>query len=111
MPSLGYATSAGLTAKLGACVLCGAISAIGLLASRQERVHAASELSDSIQRRAEADRALWELRLEIARRTSPGALQAVIGDDANEIIRDWCPPVYRLANDERPALATGAGEP
>lgn len=85
--------SGALAAKLGVCIVAGAMTAAGLLTARQERVHAVNELSDSIQRRAQADRALWALRIEIARWTSPEGVATLLTGDETPIIRDWCPPL------------------
>lgn len=55
------------------CVLILVIGVIGgvLLTTRQLRIQAAHELADVQRRVASHDRDLWQLRVEIARRTTP----------------------------------------
>ena len=96
--------SGALAAKLGVCIVAGAMTAAGLLTARQERVHAVNELSNSIQRRADADRALWSLRVEIARRTSPQGVATLLTGDESPIIRDWCPPLLLDTSDRAPLV-------
>lgn len=86
-----------LSAKLAVILLAGAGTAASMLSVRQSRIHAAYELTESVQRRAEVDRATLALRIEIARRTTPDAsrrLAASLGELA-PILRDWCPPALR----------------
>ena len=104
MQTLPRAMSGALAAKLGVCIVAGAATAAGLLSARQERIHAVNELSMSIQRRAQGDKALWALRLEIAERTSPQGVARLLEGDERPILRDWCPPLIDLESDRQPLI-------
>jgi len=88
-----------LSAKLAVVLLAGAGTAAGMLSVRQERINAAYDLTESVGRRADVDRAMLALRIEIARRTSPEAARAIAADlgPLTPTLRDWCPPALREA--------------
>jgi hypothetical protein len=86
-----------LCLKLGVVLLAGAGTAAGMLSVRQERINAAYELTESVGRRADVDRAMLALRIEIARRTTPEATRRMADalGPLGPILRDWCPPALR----------------
>jgi len=74
-----------LSAKLAVVLLAGAGTAAGMLSVRQERINAAYDLTESVGRRADVDRAMLALRIT----ADLGPLRP--------ILRDWCPPALREA--------------
>ena len=87
-------SSASLTLKLGAVVVASAVTASSLLSVRQGRINAAYDLSASVERRAEVDRSLLRLRVELARRTTPEAVERLAQTlgPTHPMYFDWCPP-------------------
>ncbi len=82
-----------MLAKLLAIVLALAVTAAGLLAVRQQRLQAVSEMATAIERASALDRRTWRVRVEIASRTSPEALERALGDDRPEMepmLVEWC---------------------
>lgn len=86
-----------LCPKLAVVLLAGAGAAAGMLSVRQERINAAYELTESVGRRADVDRAMLALRIEIARRTTPESTRRLADalGPMGPILRDWCPPALR----------------
>lgn len=70
-------------AKIAALIVAIGIVACSLLAIRQSRILAAAETAQVQRRVAEHDRTLWHLRLEIASRVLPGAVEPRIGEQAS----------------------------
>jgi hypothetical protein len=64
--------------KLLLVILAAALTAAGLLVARQRRLDTAHEMSRAHQRIVEHERALWQLRLEIAERCRPEAVRDMI---------------------------------
>ncbi len=62
-------------AKLCAVVISIGVVGCALLALRQSRLQAASELTQAQLRIAEHDRSLWRLRAQIAERTTPREIE------------------------------------
>jgi hypothetical protein len=79
-------------------VLVGAMAgtAAQLLAFRQARIVAASELTESVRRRSDSDRVVLALRVQIARRTTPEQIMELLregpGEDLQHIPLEWSPP-------------------
>jgi hypothetical protein len=100
-----------VSAKLAALIVVFALTAVGLLAVRQQRLQAVSDMASSIERAAEMDRQSWRLRVEVARRLDPDALERALeslGDVSPLQLRECeiiCPP-----EDEDPG-ATHVVEP
>lgn len=65
--------------KLVFLVACLGLVAACLLAIRQQRVRAAHEVGRVQRSVGEHDRTLWQLRLEIAHRTTPDKVEAMAG--------------------------------
>ncbi len=68
-----------MVAKLLAIVLTLALTAAGLLAIRQQRLQAVSEMAAAIERASTLERQTWKIRAEIASRVAPHALKNLIG--------------------------------
>lgn len=82
-----------MLAKLVTIVLALALTAASLLAVRQQRLQAVSEMATAIERGAALDRQTWRARVEIAQRVSPEALARVLSERHEEMepIRvRWC---------------------
>lgn len=81
-----------MLAKLVIIVLALALTAASLLAVRQQRLQAVSEMATAIERAAALDRQTWRARVEIAKRVSPETLGRLLaGQGAMEPIRvQWC---------------------
>jgi len=67
-----------MVAKLMAIVLTLAVTAAGLLAIRQQRLQAVSEMAAAIERAASLERQTWKVRAAIAQRVSPQELHKLI---------------------------------
>ena len=84
------------TAKLVVLVLVLAATSAQLLTVRQSRIKAASQLTASVLRRAQLDRSVLAVRLEIARRTTPQHIAALfrleIDNPLTHIPMEWAPP-------------------
>lgn len=64
-----------------------------LLSFRQSRIVTASEMTDSMRRRAELDRSVMAIRLEIARRTTPEHIATMLETlPLNHVQMEWAPP-------------------
>ncbi|MEO1128542.1 MAG: hypothetical protein AAFX05_02415 [Planctomycetota bacterium] len=101
-----------MSAKLAALIVAFALTAVGLLAVRQQRLQAVSDMASSIERAAEMDRQSWRLRVEVARRLDPDALQRAVeslGDVSPLQLRECeiiCPPEDE---DQEPAHVADPG--
>ena len=67
-----------MVAKLMAIVLTLAVTAAGLLAIRQQRLQAVSEMAAAIERSSALERQTWKVRAAIAERVSPTELAKLI---------------------------------
>ncbi len=88
-----------MLAKLLVLILSLAALSASVLAVRQERLQAVGEMADTLRRSERADRELWRLRVEIAKRLAPDELSARLArelGDLKPIMLDdcerWCPP-------------------
>lgn len=81
-----------MLAKLVAIVLALGLTAASLLAVRQQRLQAVSEMATAIERAAALDRQTWRARVEIAKRTSPEALERALATqgEMDPIRVRWC---------------------
>jgi hypothetical protein len=79
-------------AKLVAIVLALALTAASLLAVRQQRLQAVSEMATAIERAAALDRQAWRARVEIAKRVAPEALERELAGrgELDPIRVEWC---------------------
>lgn len=80
-----------MVAKLMAIVLTLAVTAAGLLAIRQQRLQAVSEMAAAIERASALERQTWKVRAGIAGRVSPTALQLLIAPlgDVESLCVPW----------------------
>jgi len=67
-----------MVAKLLAIVLTLALTAAGLLAIRQQRLQAVSEMAAAIERASWLERQTWKVRSEIAVRVSPDKVETLM---------------------------------
>lgn len=67
-----------MAAKLMAIVLTLALTAAGLLAIRQQRLQAVSEMAAAIERASALERQTWNVRSKIAAQVSPSTLRGMI---------------------------------
>ena len=67
-----------MAAKLMAIVLTLGLTAAGLLAIRQQRLQAVSEMAAAIERASALERQTWKVRASIAERVAPGSLKSRI---------------------------------
>lgn len=81
-----------MAGKLVALILIAAAAAAALLAVRQQRVEAAHELAEIQRSIAEFDQSVWQLRIEIASRTSPAEIGSMIAlaGPMEPVLLDWC---------------------
>lgn len=85
--------------KASVLVVTGAALAIALLVVRQQRLQAVHEMTRSLERGAEHDRALWELRTRISKAIAPSEVRAMAERHGpmTPILREVCPdPEPRL---------------
>lgn len=83
-----------MVAKVLFIIIAGAGLSTSVLVARQQRLQAASDMTRAIERSAQHDRTLWDLRARISRVTSPANVRAMadeIGPMA-PIPRELCPP-------------------
>lgn len=76
-------------------IAAGSAVAVGLLVVRQQRLQAVYEATRSMERAAEDDRALWQLRAQIAREIQPERVMQIassLGPMA-PIPREVCSPL------------------
>lgn len=99
-----------MLAKLVTIVLALALTAASLLAVRQQRLQAVSEMATAIERAAALDRRTWRARVEIARQVAPDRLERALAAYAPmEPIRvEWC-EIVEIAS--LGALERDEGEP
>lgn len=91
-----------MLAKLAMLIVLSALTACSLLVVRQQRLQAVHDMAEAAERAVALDRKLWHVRIEIAERSTPGAvavLAAALGPTA-PIPVAWCEPA---ASDAAPA--------
>lgn len=98
-------------AKLCAVILALGVVACSLLALRQSRLQAASELTQSQLRIQRLDERLWALRSEIASRVAPEALREFVGERSADALRAMVLMPLELPEDEPVRGATGRPRP
>ena len=93
-----------MLAKLLVLILSLAALSASVLAVRQERLASVGEMAEALRRAERADRELWRIRVDIARRLAPDQLSAKVERALGEtrpILFDecerWCPPEDLLA--------------
>ncbi|MHC4976060.1 MAG: hypothetical protein ACYTF7_05570 [Planctomycetota bacterium] len=80
-------------ARCGVLILAIGLTCAQLLSLRQSRIVAASELTESMHRRAEFDRGVMMMRLEIAKRTTPEHIARFFSSEQlRHIPLEWAPP-------------------
>lgn len=103
-----------MVAKVFFVILCGAAISSGMLAMRQQRIQAASDMVRAIARAEEHDRTLWGVRGQIARATAPNevlVLASALGPML-PIPRELCEPVTATAsNSPAPKPAAPRSKP
>jgi hypothetical protein len=81
-----------MLAKLVMIVIALALTGASLLAVRQQRLQAVSDMATAIERASALDRQTWRARIEIARRVSPEALEPLIAEMGafEPMLVEWC---------------------
>lgn len=93
-----------MLAKLAVIVLALGVTASSLLAVRQQRLQAVSEMATAIERASAMERRAWRVRVEIARRSTPESLVAALEGrgEMEPIIVRWCEVVGLAEAGEAP---------
>jgi hypothetical protein len=93
-----------MVAKLMAIVLTLALTAAGLLAIRQQRLQAVSEMAAAIERASALERQTWKVRASIAGRVSPSTLKALIVPlgEVESLVTPWREVIPVVTDRESP---------
>ncbi len=85
-----------MVAKLAILILAATATAGGLLSVRHQRLQAVYDTARAIEQSAKLDRQLWSVRIELAERLDPVALERMLAESEHDLGRfqtlfsDWC---------------------
>lgn len=84
-----------MLAKLSLFILVAACTAAGVLVIRQQRLASMHDMARSVERSAELDRKLWQVRANLAERVTPSRVRGMVDTlgPLQPIPLYWCPPL------------------
>lgn len=100
-----------MLAKLSLFILVGACTAAGVLVIRQQRLVAMHDVARSVERSAELDRKLWQVRADLAQRITPSRVRGMVDTlgPMQPIPLYWCPPSVTEQLKEPQLIGDGPG--